>query len=37
MSKDTQPYSPYTVCMTSSDDLLYGIDGPGQGTGYYAW
>ncbi|CAB4157901.1 hypothetical protein UFOVP681_53 [uncultured Caudovirales phage] len=30
---------PYEACHTSKDTApyLYGIDGPGQGLGYYAW
>jgi hypothetical protein len=31
--------SPYKACHTSKDGppYLYGIDGPGDGLGYYAW
>jgi hypothetical protein len=30
---------PYSACHTSKDEppYLYGIDGPGDGLGYYAW
>lgn len=30
---------PYKACVTSKDHApyLYGVDGPGQGLGYYAW
>lgn len=30
---------PYSACHTSKDSppVLYGVDGPGQGLGYYAW
>lgn len=30
---------PYSACHTSKDDppFVYGIEGPGQGIGYYAW
>lgn len=30
---------PYRACHTSKDDApyLYGVEGPGDGIGYYAW
>lgn len=28
---------PYETCFTSSDDAIYGVKGPGDGLGYYAW
>lgn len=31
--------APYHPCSTSKDDepYLFGIDGPGEGLGYFAW
>lgn len=28
---------PYKACFTSSDDAIYGVEGPGSEIGYYAW
>jgi hypothetical protein len=28
---------PYESCGTSSDKPIYGVEGPGEGLGYYAW
>ena len=27
----------YEPCHTSSDEVLFGVKGPGNGLGYYAW
>ena len=28
---------PYCACSTSSDEVLYGVSGPGYGLRFYAW
>lgn len=28
---------PYEACHTSSPDAIFGVSGPGEGLGYYAW
>lgn len=31
------PTKPYEACSTSSAEPIFGVSGPGNGLGYYAW
>ena len=37
MTKKHPKDEPYKSCGTSSPEIIFGVSGPGEGLGFYAW